>query len=336
MELETPAEFITRLTQQFEERFAQAQAAMQAESDGRINLMRNEFDARAKMMADHVSVAMASTTNPTAPSPQSKAQLRKPPAFSGSKRENVSDFVFLMQNYLDGTNESHDKWVKVASTYLQGSAASWYRYRNSHLQAIGMGDTWDSFIQGLRETYEPINEQQVARDRLANCRQLYTVNDYNHAFTSIIMRIEDIGDAEKLDRYVRGLNHAIKTEVLMKQPGNLQQAMKIASTFDTLKMHASGRPYMPPNNSYNNYRQPRYSDRPTPMETNAIQDRNSRPRSSSFQNYGQQQHQNRPHVHNLRRPDSFVRVPPRSNTFHPNQGHKPSWGRGNGPPRRRN
>ena len=195
------------------------------------------------------------------------------------------------------------------------------------------------FIRGLRETYEPLNEQQIARDRLANCRQLCSFNDYNHAFTSIIMRIEDISAAKKLDRYVRGLTNAIQTEVLMEQPENLQQAMKIASTFN-MKMHAASRLFMPYNNFHNIPQQPRYYDGPTPMETNAIQAYNFPTRSPFFNRYGQHTDQNRPPYQHRQwappHPSSLVNVPPRPNASNPNQGQQPTWGRRNELPQRRN
>ena len=88
MEPETPEEIMFRLTQQFEDKFTQAQTAMAAEVESRVNEMSAELDSRVQITADHFTATIASQAN-IATSSSTRAQLRKPPAFSGAKRENV-------------------------------------------------------------------------------------------------------------------------------------------------------------------------------------------------------------------------------------------------------
>lgn len=300
------------------------------------------------MQATASAVNAAATSRIDGPSLSHRTQAQKPNNFSGHKREDVSEFAFSMQNFLEVTNEPRANWIKTASTYLKHSAGSWYRLRNNRLAAAHTADTWDDFIKDLKDTYEPVNLQQVTRDRLDALYQTHTVNDYNNEFTKLVLQINDITETEKVDRYIRHLKPETRCQVRMKEPKTLYEAMRIASTFDTLKYNNSGR-FGP------RYQYPaRHYDGPTPMDLGAVQGYYQQPRSPYSNSYDRRQNSRPQNSYNSAPPPprngfnqnsrSFNGRPPNQNSFGGNRGSPPnnnrtnsqSWRSGNGQPRRRN
>ena len=70
--------------------------------------------------------------------------------------------------------------------------------------------TWWDFKFQLAQEFKVIDEERIARDRLAKLRQLTSVQEYIKEFRILKMKISDLSEAEEFDKFRRGL----KTEIL--------------------------------------------------------------------------------------------------------------------------
>ena len=98
---------------------------------------------------------------------------REPMTFSGQRDRKVLDsWVFAMNRYLKLTGAKEELWVELASTYLDGTANTWYegwypatfervlasKAESTSRHAISI--PWDVFIQALYRSFELPNHHQ--------------------------------------------------------------------------------------------------------------------------------------------------------------------------------
>ena len=57
----------------------------------------------------------------------------------------------------------------------------------------------------MHQTFNPIDHEYRARDRLRYCQQTGSILDNTAAFRASLLECTDVSDAEALDRYVAGL-----------------------------------------------------------------------------------------------------------------------------------
>src|SRR4051812_48194757 len=141
-----------------------------------------------------------------------------------------------MQQYLLATGIKNDEQaVYLATNLLRGDAATWWRH---HFKKITDDEdelpNWKQFERLLSKKFKPINATKVARDTLARLRQTSSVKAYNAAFTSTILEIPNISEEEMVDRYVRGLKEKVRVEVELREPTDLEEAIRITDRFDTI------------------------------------------------------------------------------------------------------
>ena len=98
--------------------------------------------------------------------------------------------------------------------------------------------TWQMFYDGLIAMFKPVNAKKVARDKLAVLNQTHSVVRYNSEFQQLCLQINDISEAEKLDKYIRGLKSAIREKVELDEPRTLADAMSKAQRIDSITYHS--------------------------------------------------------------------------------------------------
>ncbi|KAA8494420.1 hypothetical protein FVE85_2661 [Porphyridium purpureum] len=119
--------------------------------------------------------------------------------------------------------------VRTAATYLEGDAKAWY------VHLAQKPETFSDFLGELTARFRPMDFAKRARDQLAETRQGdKSVEDYVVAFDSLCLKIPDIGSAEKLDRFVRGLNERVRIEVLLRQPSTYEDGLTKALDVDSV------------------------------------------------------------------------------------------------------
>lgn len=73
--------------------------------------------------------------------------------------------------------------IKVATTYFEGAAESWWEYMNEE-QRRQVSVSWQTFVQALYSRFRPIQPAEFARNRLRNLRQRGDLSVYIEALLS--------------------------------------------------------------------------------------------------------------------------------------------------------
>lgn len=171
----------------------------------------------------------------------------KPNTFSGSHTRSsrvdgdqprVDLWIFEMEQYFEATVMPEDKYVAFATSFLRGPAATWW---HSHvLTAANSGgqirriNVWAEFRQEIYGQFKPVNAEKIARDRLYHLRQHKSVLDYIYQFNLCCLDIPGITEAEKLDKFKRGLKPQVQRDIEIEDPQTLDEAMIKAQRLDSI------------------------------------------------------------------------------------------------------
>jgi hypothetical protein len=191
---------------------------------------------------------------PRAPKPKS------PEEFDPARKRDVDTWLFQVDLYYLMFPEMTDA-AKVlnCSTYLRGSAQTWWRHfasQHDRLHAL----TWEEFKEAFRSRWQIVNPVRVARDKISTLRQLGSVQDFTQRFLDLKVQIPTMTEEEAIDKYVRGLKPSIRRDLeqLMAREGDksLEELIRFADRTDSIDYQAR------------RYR----SAGPTPMDLGAMAD----------------------------------------------------------------
>ena len=166
-----------------------------------------------------------------------------PNKYSPRGNKPPSEFMFQCEQYFEASGVPEDKQVPVASTLLEDSALTWWRQHRSSWPALTLEErihTWPQFKGILQRMFTPVTEKSVARERLYNLRQLGSVQTYTSLFRQLTFDIDDMGEADKLSFYIRGLKSAVKVQLALREPNTLEEAMAAAERVDVALNRAEG------------------------------------------------------------------------------------------------
>ena len=101
-------------------------------------------------------------------------------------------------------NIPEDSRVAYAASLLCGNAAMWWCER---CESGERAADWPTFCAMLRTQFRVENLARRGRDELASVQQYAreSVGDFLFRFRGICLKIADLGEAEKLDRFCRAL-----------------------------------------------------------------------------------------------------------------------------------
>ena len=95
--------------------------------------------------------------------------------------------------------------------------------------------TWWNFKFQLAQEFKIIDEERIARDKLAKLRQLTSVQEYIKEFRILKMKISDLSEAEEFDKFRRGLKTEILNEMDRRRiKANIQRLMEATQEYDNL------------------------------------------------------------------------------------------------------
>lgn len=171
----------------------------------------------------------------TVPGAGKPPKLPFPKVFDGSSTPGaVENFVFDCEQYFMGMGTPADKQVILAAGLLGGGAKSWWRYTCLSRGGDMTLYAWSVFSTELLSRFRAVNSTRHARDQLASIRQDGSVRTYAQKMQELALQVPGIQDAELVDRFVRGLKPRTRQEVIMREPGNFEEAVKLADRFDSL------------------------------------------------------------------------------------------------------
>ena len=115
----------------------------------------------------------------------------------------------------------------MRASLLRGNAALWWR---ETCEGNRQPATWDDFCRMLHEQFWPKDYGRHRRDELATMQQYgkESVVDFVFRFRATCLKIPDLSEAEKMDRFVRALAQDIHLQVELRGPQNFQEAAMFA------------------------------------------------------------------------------------------------------------
>jgi hypothetical protein len=122
-------------------------------------------------------------------------------------------------------------------TLLEGEAAVWFRYHYPETLAATL--TWEVIRTAIRTYFVPVNHVRQLQGKYASLRQTGTVSEYTTKFSDIAMQLSENGmvmpNLMLIGDYIRGLKPQTRLQVEIENPQTLNDAARIATTYDTLR-----------------------------------------------------------------------------------------------------
>lgn len=234
--------------------------------------MEGDANAIIGELFQRIQMLEAGQQHAPAPAPVSRNKPPKPDSFFGTDdAKRVRQWVFQVETYFTVTEEPHERRVAYATTLLRKNALLWWQSLRPEERPV----VWEDFSRALIGYFQPISATLVARDALARLYLKSSVRNYVEEFKTQVLNIPDITDAEKMDKFRRGLKRDVRLHVAFANPATFDAAVTVAEQIDeVLYSHRataspSARPYL-------NLRTGRVaSSHAVPMEIGAIQPRPS-------------------------------------------------------------
>lgn len=168
----------------------------------------------------------------------SKPKIPSPSVFSGRTGAAVDEWIEEMKkqftfypDYFDGDEAK----ISHALMYVAPTVTAWYRTCSEEHRVAGTPIvTWAGFVVVLLERYQPVSASMTARANLDRLTQTGNVAGYTSIFYSNMNYIKDMGAADQVHQYTRGLKQALRFEVVKQKPRTLTEAANIAITAEAM------------------------------------------------------------------------------------------------------
>jgi hypothetical protein len=201
-------------------------SALAASHEEALSLLQ---DSRAQLQAAQTTTAISKVFKPPSP-----------PEFKGDGSD-VDNWLFLVDEYLKffGNLMTDAHRLMYATSLLRGNACTWYQTLLERARNLQPGNLYVSafasyadFKHQLTTRFGDVNSTQRARDKLAVLKQTSSVLKYATDFSNLCLRIGHVDEAEKLDRFVRGLKPHIFQHLRVFPPATFDDAVQVADNLD--------------------------------------------------------------------------------------------------------
>ena len=207
-----------------------------------LHTMKNRIDAlEATQVQQQPS---SSTPSIVRPSPHHSIKPNKPSLFDGSNFRNTDIWLFEVEMFFNASDVHDPQCVPIVVTFLRDVALQWWQAELN--KSLTYGDnarlpmTWELFKRAFRSRFMPIEASRTARTMLQNIRQIRSVSDYCARFQKQMALINDMAAADQVEYFVRGLQQNVQKEVVLRCPPTLDEAMLIATRYDSLTVLRGG------------------------------------------------------------------------------------------------
>jgi hypothetical protein len=163
--------------------------------------------------------------------------IDKPPVYSGKDEEDLDAWIYKMTQYMTIRRISNSEMLRRIPSFLDKLALGWYRQLQEDIE-VGHKHTlesWDDFEQEIRRNFEAPNLQQEVRTKLKRLRQGDSVRQYIFGFRSLLAKVTDMSEDDRIHYFVSGLKEDTRAECDYKAPRTLSEAIIIAQNFDHSK-----------------------------------------------------------------------------------------------------
>jgi Retrotransposon gag protein/Zinc knuckle len=164
--------------------------------------------------------------------PQLKAP--KPNTYKGER--DVLQWVFRTERYFGSMGVTDEmEQVQFASTLLDGVAANWLRCVLAEPGAT-LPASWVSFKSALIKQFQPLADEEDARQKLMRITQRKSVRQYVQLFMDTALRLPDMHVKDKIFRFKEGLTLQCREWVTRARPITLLDAMEAAEEWEQIHL----------------------------------------------------------------------------------------------------
>lgn len=162
-----------------------------------------------------------------------KFKVPDPKTFEGGRdAKALENFLWDMEQYFKASRIGEVEQVTVASMFLAGDAKLWWRTRMEDVDGTGKPgiQTWEAMKKELKEQFLPSNAAWMAREKLKHLKQTGSVREYVKAFTSNLLDIRDMAEADRLFNFISGLKPWAQAELRRQNVKDLTAAIVAADS----------------------------------------------------------------------------------------------------------
>ena len=146
--------------------------------------------------------------------------------FSGSAKEDVEDWLYMLEQHFDACYIMGNRKTLLISQYLRETAKSYYKAHDCAKLS------WSEFKEKFINRFQSPHYQSELRARLSDLNHSGSVYDYINKFNSIINRIKDMSEEDKKHNFEVKLQNEYKAHVKMRHAKNLEEAMREAMDYE--------------------------------------------------------------------------------------------------------
>ena len=154
--------------------------------------------------------------------------------YTGSKLSTkIQYFLDEIIRISTGFTITDEQMIIVAGRNMSGIAEKWYlAYQEEKLH---QSDTFEEFGERLKNQFEQAYDVQTLHAKLIACVQLGKVEDYNKRFYDILNEFPKnyFSEQARVASYLCNLKTELRCEVKIKDPVNLDEAMKYAAIIES-------------------------------------------------------------------------------------------------------
>lgn len=200
--------------------FQQMQQQMQAQAQQVVQLQQQLQQQPPYQPQQQQPAAAAS--RPAGP------RIPNPPLYDG-RAAALDDWLSALRQqfrWYDATMAADADRIRFAITYLKGPALDWWE----HLPSATAPATWAAMEAALRERFQPVTSAESTRAKLSTLSQgKASIHDYIATFRRLIVAVPDMGEADRLFQFTRGLAPNIATQLRVQGVATVDVAINMAA-----------------------------------------------------------------------------------------------------------
>jgi hypothetical protein len=156
-------------------------------------------------------------------------KVPEPKPFVGARSaKELENFLWDMEQYFRAARIPDGERVTITTMYLSGDAKLWWRMQEDDDSGRSKITTWEDLRKELRDHILPCNTAWVARDSLKKLKHTTSVREYVKQFSSLMLDIKDMSEADKLYNFMTGLQMWAQLELRRQGLRDLTSAMAAA------------------------------------------------------------------------------------------------------------
>ncbi|KAG2228438.1 hypothetical protein INT48_009739 [Thamnidium elegans] len=161
-------------------------------------------------------------------------KAKEPDYYNGERNAvKIEGWISSVESYTRAQSMDDEEAGIYSIGLLKGMAETWYRTTEKPEEGeppLG----WLTLKRLLKEFFCPENSELLARDRIANLKQIDDLSTYINKFLDCKLAIPNMTDNEACDKFMRGLKD-LNTAAYVRQhfDGTLKTATRSALTFDS-------------------------------------------------------------------------------------------------------